>query len=140
MSCFENKEDNPFGPVCQCCECLKCSRRSRYCFNSSDVAYRGKWHPKPKFKLFFKAGIPCVECKRLNCPCYLLSSTPCEQNKCCEPNEDLQIHKEEWWVENFAKRPQKCVNEKHQKRPQIKRINIDIVEQHRNLFFLKLHE
>lgn len=82
--CGEKKEDNPFGPVCQCCNCLQCSSRSKFglCAMQSPVPY--KWHPKPKFRLFFKKGIPCLECKRVDCPYYFLhSKVPCSKKSTC---------------------------------------------------------
>lgn len=84
MACVEKEKDNPFGPVCQCCNCLKGSDRSNYCFCTSQIPTKAKWHPKPNFRLFFKRGMPCLECKRINCPHYFLDSkSPCSKKSDC---------------------------------------------------------
>lgn len=100
-TCKESKTDNPFGPVCQCCNCLKCSTRSKYCFCSSQVPFKATWHPKPKFRLFFKKGIPCIECKRLDCTKYLLHSRPCYKKSTCNV---VYPYPDEWWDENWEKK------------------------------------
>lgn len=111
MACMEKKNDNPFGPVCQCCNCLKCSNRSNYCFCSSQVPTKVRWHPKPNFRLFFKKGMPCLECKRINCPYYFLDSkSPCSKKSDCNiicPGQWMMS----WKLElQERERPQKRAN------------------------------
>lgn len=78
---MEQKSDNPFGPVCQCSDCLKCIEERHYCFCCNQLP--NECHSKPKFKLYFKSGIPCLMCKKLNCPHKFLESKPCEKSSDC---------------------------------------------------------
>lgn len=131
--CENNFNGNGFAPVCQCCPCLKTiSAKTTFCFDANPIRYQGKIKRKPKFNLFFKSGIPCLECKRIDCPGSFLHSKPCTQRSDC----NIACNCKDWWVK-FLRRGHKNVWTRIIKRPQSGReiTLINSCVQHRNLFW-----